>query len=363
MTWIWNATRWAFGAIGLMTGDLEAGRCSELFKQSRYQILNKTGENLEEREINLRLIQVIESYQSSFTDGQTLSNAGKLLRSSDKVETLKKLGFEFALGEIKKKGTEVLLNAAAKAFLTQLAINKDESKRGLKKNVGLNLVIHYLVLTKADSDPKTKEWIRLGIELIEAWPWGTNYKSEVDILIETLKIHEQNLPYVLDSGDLIMAERKLIWQMNEENVGLYIQTQSNLDSHLEANELVNSCLRILRNGGTKFKPSKIVVSLEKDQWEDLSLEESLTFLSRLDNFLLSYKGNFRNKSILKQKVNKIKLKISEITKRLEILQKEKNLQKKRKLEEETKKTLNLMTAYLAQRELRRQGILAIPRRC
>jgi hypothetical protein len=57
------------------------------------------------------------------------------------------------------------------------------------------------------------------------------------------------------------------------------------------------------------------------------------------------------------------LKISEITKRLEILQKEKNLQKKRKLEEETKKTLNLMTAYLAQRELRRQGILAIPRRC
>jgi hypothetical protein len=140
-----------------MTGDLEAGRCSELFKQSRYQILNKTGENLEEREINLRLIQVIESYQSSFTDGQTLSNAGKLLRSSDKVETLKKLGFEFALGEIKKKGTEVLLNAAAKAFLTQLAINKDESKRGLKKNVGLNLVIHYLVLTKADSDPKTKE--------------------------------------------------------------------------------------------------------------------------------------------------------------------------------------------------------------
>jgi hypothetical protein len=53
--------------------------------------------------------------------------------------------------------------------------------------------------------------------------------------------------------------------MNEENVGLYIQTQSNLDSHLEANELVNSCLRILRNGGTKFKPSKIVVSLEKDQ--------------------------------------------------------------------------------------------------
>ncbi|CAG8525648.1 29313_t:CDS:10 [Racocetra persica] len=34
--------------------------------------------------------------------------------------------------------------------------------------------------------------------------------------------------------------------MNEENIGLYIHTESNLEKHCEANEVVNSCLRRLR---------------------------------------------------------------------------------------------------------------------
>ncbi|CAG8525668.1 29314_t:CDS:2, partial [Racocetra persica] len=146
----------------------------ELFKQNRYYVLNKTDENLGEREDNLRLIQLVESYQSVSIGGNVCSRCGKVYRSDEKIKALLtqgiELGIDFTVGKIIDKGIEKLLDKPARIFLTQISIKKMEMKYNLKSCVAADIFIHYLVLckTKTDPYPKLKKWIGKGIEIIDA---------------------------------------------------------------------------------------------------------------------------------------------------------------------------------------------------
>ncbi|RHZ35650.1 hypothetical protein [endosymbiont GvMRE of Glomus versiforme] len=91
--------------------------------------------------------------------------------------------------------------------------------------------------------------------------------------------------------NLVDTEKKFIWQMNEENVGLYIETESNWDKHCEANDLVNSCLRKLRrSGGVSSTLSGV----------EVQNEDYLPFLNRLRLFLPEHERNSKHKDKLEK---------------------------------------------------------------
>ena len=330
---MWKLTKWGVKIVGGMTsetidfGGWMGGTCAEFFKHGRYQALNQTNEDLSDRETNLRLIQLADSYQDASVGGHVTRTVSDLITKEDKLRVLLDSGIDWALGEIKQKGVEILLSSG----LTQITLEKLQIKKGLKNPVGLNIVFHYLVLTRKETSSEVKQWAKGIIDL--ATLYLQEVTNEVEVIIKTLKIHEENISCMSRSRDLVDAERKLIWQMNEENVGLYIETESNWDKHCEANNLVNSCLRKLRgNGGGSSGLSELEARVE------LEKEGYLPFLNRLRRSLPEYERDSKHKEkmerILIMCIDSVEEKQQQRQRRQEMLLQQERARQEREREQE-----------------------------
>src|SRR5947208_2945434 len=99
------------------------GTVGEVFKQNRYYVLNKTNENFNDREVNLRLVQLVESYQASSLRGKVCCGCGKIYKSDDKIKTLLELGIDlgidFVAGKVIDKAIDKFVDKPLKKFLTK----------------------------------------------------------------------------------------------------------------------------------------------------------------------------------------------------------------------------------------------------
>lgn len=306
MTWTWKIVRWGVGVGGIATegtvdpGGWGGGACAELFKWNRFKVLNKTDEDLSSREVNLCLMQLTESYQNVSIGGQVWKMAGKLIKSEDKVKVLRDFGIDWVKGKIIDLAIRGAISGRIEVAWLQIRIESAEIEKGLKNSVLKNLFIHYLTFTQEVISPNARWWVEKVIEGVRALPRGATYESEIEVVIETLKIHELNISYLLGSQELIETERKFIWQLNEENVAIYIEEADNWEKHCEANKLVNSCLRKLRESSNSGGDSTSNIPLfENNEWENHDPDDALSFLNRLKSFLLKYEGKFKDSSELK----------------------------------------------------------------
>jgi hypothetical protein len=95
----------------------------------------------------------------------------------------------------------------------------------LRNSLGLNIITDCLSLSKLELNPRANQWIGKFIEIILAFPQNVIYKHEIEVIIETLKIHEQMISLIPEVEELIIAEREIIGKINEENINLYFSKQ------------------------------------------------------------------------------------------------------------------------------------------
>jgi len=222
------------------------GVTAEFFKSARYAEFNWTNESLGDRETNLFLIQLASDYQSGSIGGNVTKALGDcFIRKEDKIRVLARFTIDWVGGKV----SDYALNNVLSKFLTNLR----QAFRGNYKidNIGVNIVYHYVILTKdVEADSSSKALASKVVDIAQTFIPGlssSDVSNEVDIIINTLKIHQRFIQQNYLPKALVEAERKVIWQINEENVTLLIaNNESNWNKHREANDLVNDCLRRLR---------------------------------------------------------------------------------------------------------------------
>jgi len=145
--------------------------------------------------------------------------------------------------------SDYVLNNVLSKFLTNL---RQAFRNNYKiDNIGVNIVYHYVILTKdVEADSSSKALASEVVDIAQTFIpdlSSSDVSNEVDVIINTLKIHQKFIRQNYLPKALVEAERKVIWQINEENVTLLIaNNESNWNKHREANDLVNDCLRQLR---------------------------------------------------------------------------------------------------------------------
>lgn len=222
------------------------GVTAEYFKNGRYAEFNQTNENLGDRETNLFLIQLASDYQSGSIGGNVTKALGDcFIRKEDKIRVLARFTIDWAGGKV----SDYALNNVLGKFLTNLRqVFRDNYKID---NIGVNIVYHYVILTKdVEADSSSKALASEVVDIAQTFIpdlSSSDVSNEVDVIINTLKIHLRFIQQNYLPKTLVEAERKVIWQINEENVTLLIaNNESNWNKHREANDLVNGCLRLLR---------------------------------------------------------------------------------------------------------------------
>ena len=222
------------------------GVTAEYFKNTKYAEFNWTNESLGDRETNLFLIQLASDYQSGSIGGNVTKALGDcFIRKEDKIRVLARFTIDWAGGKV----SDYVLNNVLGKFLTNLRqVFRDNYKID---NIGVNIVYHYVFLTKdVEADSSSKALASEVVDIAQTFIPGlssSDVSNEVDVIINTLKIHQRFIQQNYLPKALVEAERKVIWQINEENVTLLIaNNESNWNKHREANDLVNNCLRLLR---------------------------------------------------------------------------------------------------------------------
>ncbi|HXN54557.1 MAG TPA: hypothetical protein VN854_01155 [Mycoplasmatales bacterium] len=293
---MWKWAKWTAGATGVLTSgtvekELVVGAAAEFFKNDRYRSFNRTGELTDNRKINLMLIQLADSYQSVSTGGNTAKSIGKLIKvikREDKVGMLFDFGIDWAKGELCEKVLKLITNKGIKGieiFLKQIKIERMQIINSLRDSVGLNIITDYSLLSSLELSPQANKWIEKFIEIILAFPENKTYEHEVEAIIETLKVHEEIISSTseLEESELknvIIAERKVIQRINEENINLYLEKWENWGKHIDANKLVNSCLKKLREKTSWDEENSPFLSNKVDE------NEYLSFLNKLKDSLL-----------------------------------------------------------------------------
>lgn len=281
---MWKLAKWTVGTTGVFTsGTIDpqgfiGGTCAEFFKHNRYQVFNRTGEFTNNRKTNLCLIQLADNYRSVSLGGNIASAVGKLIKEEDKKKVLWDFGIDWAKGKIYDEGFNFLVDNGIKILLKQIKTERMQIVNSLKNSLGLNIITDYLSLSKLELSPQGNQWIEKFIEIILAFPQNVIYKHEIEVIIETLKIHEQMISLIPEAEELITAERKIIWKINEENINLYLGKWENWEKHVEANDLINSCLKKLREKLSLEQNSPLAKKIDENEY--------LSFLKNLGDFLL-----------------------------------------------------------------------------